>query len=58
MEGSPLNLPAENVTVFSLTLFGRIDLAVETVPVQDRRADVERGGDAAYVERARRLANG
>jgi hypothetical protein len=50
MEGSPLNLPAGNMTAFSLTLFGGIDLAVEAVLVQSCRADAERGGDTAYVE--------
>jgi hypothetical protein len=49
MEGSPLNLLAGNMTIFSLTLFGGIDLTVEAVLVQSCRADAECGGDAAYV---------
>src|SRR5688572_21554044 len=36
---------------FSLPLFGGIDLTIEPVLVQSRRADAERGGNTANVQR-------
>jgi len=47
-----LDRGADDKPVFSLSLLGRVDLAIQSLLVQGGRADPEDGGHASYVERA------